>query len=115
MSNEPKDVGCHVGGDYGLYTQNGELCEHFGTVEGAIENAVAAWHENCGNAEAFTIRTPDGVTVCTICPIGSDSCYVVRNNGDVMRWTEIHYVMGEDGLYSYTFAVNNGIEYKFKF
>lgn len=112
--SEPKDVGIHTGGDYGLFTQDGTHCENFATVEGVVENLVAAWHENCGMPEAFTIRDKMGMTVATVAPIGSDACIIIRNNGDKMEWTQIHYVL-VDEKYSYTHAVNNGIEYKFKF
>lgn len=109
-----RNVDEHVGGDFGLFTQNGEHCENFSTVEGAIENAVASWQEHCGEPQALTIRDPNNVLVATICPIGSDALKVVRSNGDTMDWTEIHYIL-EDGRYLYTSARNNGIEYKFKF
>lgn len=112
--SDAKDVGIHCGGDYGLFTQDGELCENFGSVEGAIENVVAAWHEVSEWQEAFTIRDKVGKTVATVAPVGSDKCIIIRDNGDTMTWTEIHYVL-EDERYQYTFAINNGVEYKFKF
>ncbi len=114
--SEIKDVTKHDGGDYVVFNQQGATVENFPDVETAIENIVALWHES-DSPEAFTIRHHFGLhfdTVCTVCPIGSDSCYVVRNNGDVQRWTEIQYVT-VDGKIEYTFARLNGIEYKFKF
>jgi hypothetical protein len=113
MSDDIRTVDQHCGGDYMVYTQDGIAVECFKSVEGAIENMVAAWHE-CDKPEAFTIRESER-TVATICPIGSDKLIVVRDNGDTMTWEQIHYVMGDDGRYAYTHAVNNGIEYKFKF
>jgi hypothetical protein len=111
-TDKPKDVNWHNGGDFKVFTQKGEIVETFPSVEDAVESMVAAWHE-CDVPEAFTIRA-NGITVATICPIGSDSIMVVRSNGDTMIWTHIHYVM-VDGQYDHTSAYLNNIEYRFTF
>lgn len=100
------------GGDYTAFTQDGGAIECFPSVEDAIENTVAYWHEN-ETPEAITIREPSGRTVATVCPIGSDALKVVRDNGDTMDWTHIHYVT-VDGKIDHTFAYNNNVEYRFK-
>ena len=94
-----------------VYTQNGELVEAFISIDDAIQTIIGWWHEDA-IPMALTIRA-NGMTEAVMCPIGSDGCKVVRNNGDTMDWEHIHYVT-VDGVYQYTSAYNNGIEYKIK-
>lgn len=108
-----------TGGHFSIFTQDGQHVENCPTIEDAIEYVIAHWHES-QDAEAYTVRAKSlaflmhaNLTEATICPVGSDSLVVVRRNGDLMSWTNIHYVK-ESGKIKYTSAINRGIEYQFK-